>query len=62
MARPVAKHASTNAAKTEIMAYLKLVLETGFARQAELGNGDIELTLLSGEVFHLSETSITRIG
>jgi hypothetical protein len=44
------------------MACLKLVSENGFARQADLGNGDIELTLLSGEVFHLGQTSITRIG
>ncbi len=44
------------------MACLKLVLDAGFARQADLGDGDIEFILLSGEVFHLGQTSIRRVG
>ncbi len=60
-ARSTVKRPSNHAAKTDVMACLRLIMWTGFARQAELGNGDIELTLLSGEVFHLGQTSVTRV-
>ncbi|MFZ0066420.1 MAG: hypothetical protein WAK90_09630 [Pseudolabrys sp.] len=34
----------------------------GLAEWIALGNGIFELTLFSGEIFHLDETSVTRIG
>jgi hypothetical protein len=33
-----------------------------FARWSALGDGIIELTLFSGELFHFDETSLTLVG
>jgi hypothetical protein len=48
-------------AKAAVMAYVERLARDGFARCSEADNGVIELTLSSGEVFHLGKTSITRI-
>lgn len=49
-------------AKTAVMSYARQVTRQGIARWTALGNGIFELTLFSGEIFHLDETSVTRIG
>ena len=49
-------------AKTAVMSCARLVTRQGLAQWTALGNGIFELTLFSGEIFHLDETSITRIG
>jgi hypothetical protein len=48
-------------AKAAVMAYVERLVRNGFARCVEADNGVIELTLSSGEVFHLGKTSVTRI-
>ena len=49
-------------AKTAVMSYARQVTRQGLAQWTALGNGNFELTLFSGEIFHLDETSVTRIG
>ena len=49
-------------AKTAVMLYARQVTRQGLAQWTGLGNGIIEVTLFSGEVFHLDETSVTRVG
>ena len=52
-------------AKTAVMSYARQVTRPnrkGLAQWTALGNGIFELTLFSGEIFHLDETSVTRIG
>jgi len=49
-------------AKTAVMSYARQVTRQGLAQCTALGNGIFELTLFSGEIFHLDETSVTRIG
>ena len=49
-------------AKTAVMSFVRQLARQGFARRTALCNGVIELTLVSGEVFHLDETSVTRVG
>jgi hypothetical protein len=51
-----------NPAKTAIMSYARQLAGEGRAQWITLGSGTIELTLLSGEVFHLDKASVTRIG
>jgi hypothetical protein len=55
------KRRDADPAKAAVMAYLARLARDGFARRSEADNGVIELTLSSGEVFQLGETSITRI-
>jgi hypothetical protein len=43
------------------MAYVERLARNGFALYREIESGVIELTLWSGEVFELGETSVTRI-
>jgi hypothetical protein len=43
------------------VADLGRLVRGGLARWSRAGDGVIELTLSSGEVFHLGRTSITRI-
>ena len=49
-------------AKTAVMSYARQVTRQGLAQWTALDNGIFELTLFSGEIFHLDETSVTRIG
>jgi hypothetical protein len=49
-------------AKTAVMSFVSQLARQGLAQWTALGNGIIELTLFSGEVFHLDETSVTRVG
>jgi hypothetical protein len=48
-------------AKAAVMEYVQRLARDEFARCSAADNGVIELTLSSGEVFHLGKTSITRI-
>jgi hypothetical protein len=48
-------------AKAAVMEYVQRLARDGFARCSTADNGVIELTLSSGEVFHLRKKSITRI-
>jgi hypothetical protein len=48
-------------AKTAVMSFVRQLTRRDLAQWTALGNGIIELTLLSGEVFHLDETSVTRV-
>lgn len=43
------------------MAWIGGLIQAGHAEWVMLGNGDIELRFMSGEVFHLGETTVTRI-
>jgi hypothetical protein len=49
-------------AKAALIAFVTQSAREGLAQWTTLGNGIIELTLFSGEVFHLGETSVTRVG
>jgi hypothetical protein len=49
-------------AKTAVMSCARQLTRQGLAQWTALGNGIFELTLFSGEIFHLDETSVTRIG
>jgi hypothetical protein len=51
----------TENAKAAVMASVDRLARDGFARCAEADNGVVELTLSSGEVFHLGKTCVTRI-
>jgi hypothetical protein len=53
---------ATNPGKIEVIKCLASIVNDGLAQWANLANGDVELTLLSGETFHLGQTTITRIG
>jgi hypothetical protein len=43
------------------MAHVQRLVHAGLAWCCEMENGVIELTLCSGEVFHLGKTSVRRI-
>jgi hypothetical protein len=62
MFRLLASSGSADLGKTEVIKYLASIVNDGFAKWAELANGDVELTLLSGETFHLREATVTRVG
>ena len=49
-------------ARTAVMSFVRQLAQRGLAQWTALGNGTIELTLFSGEIFHLDETSVTRVG
>jgi hypothetical protein len=49
-------------ANAAVMSFVRQLARQGLARWTALCNGVIELTLVSGEVFHLDETSVTRVG
>ena len=51
-----------NPAKTAVMSFARQLAREGLAQWTALGNGIVEVTLFSGEVFHLGETSVTRVG
>ena len=51
-----------NPAKTAVMSFAGQLAREGLAQWTALGNGIVEVTLFSGEVFHLGETSVTRVG
>jgi hypothetical protein len=44
------------------MSLFSQLAERGLARSTAPGNGIVEFMLFSGEVFHLDETSVTRVG
>jgi len=48
-------------AKAAVLAYFESLVRSGLARLSRTDSGVTELTLASGEVFHLGETSVTRI-
>jgi hypothetical protein len=48
-------------ANAAVMSFVRQLARQGLARRTALCNGVIELTLVSGEVFHLDETSVTRV-
>lgn len=47
--------------KTIVMDWIGGLITDGHAEWGMLGNGDIELRFMTGEVFHLGETTIMRI-
>ena len=48
--------------KAVVMASVSRLVSGGLAEFGRLANGDIELRFSSGEVFHLHEAGITRVG
>jgi hypothetical protein len=48
-------------AKAAVMAYVERLARDGLACCSKLDSAVIELTLASGEVFHLGKTSVTRV-
>jgi hypothetical protein len=48
-------------ANAAVLSFVRQLARQGLARRTALCNGVIELTLVSGEVFHLDETSVTRV-
>jgi hypothetical protein len=48
--------------RTLVLSYIAELVQSGLAEWVALGNGDIELRLRSGEIFHLGKTAVTRIG
>jgi hypothetical protein len=55
------KHWHPDPAKAAVLAHLGQLVRDGNARWSHAGNGVVELTLSSGEVFHLGTASVTRI-
>jgi hypothetical protein len=54
--------AYANPVKMVVMSLFGQLAEQGLARSMAPGNGLVEFMLFSGEVFHLDETSVTRVG
>jgi hypothetical protein len=55
------QRAYSDPAKAAVMSYAGKLVRLGLAEWAALNNGDMKLTLRSGEVFHLGEAAVTRI-
>ena len=55
------EHGHGDPDKARVMAWIGGLIRAGHAEWGLLGNGDIELRFLTGEVFHLGETAIRRI-
>ncbi|RUX75225.1 hypothetical protein EN904_14175 [Mesorhizobium sp. M7A.F.Ca.CA.001.07.2.1] len=53
--------AAGNRAKSHVMAAIGGLVDEGKAEWNHTATGDIELRLLSGEVFVLGEVSVTRV-
>lgn len=49
-------------AKAAVTEAIRRTVNSGVAELKPLANGDIELKLHSGEIFHLGEVAITRVG
>jgi hypothetical protein len=49
-------------AKAAVLEAIRRIVNSGVAEQKPLANGDIELKLHSGEIFHLGEVAIARVG
>jgi len=49
-------------AKAAVIEAIRRIVNSGVAELKPLANGDIELKLHSGEIFHLCEVAITRVG
>jgi hypothetical protein len=60
-ANTLGKRRATEPTKALVMAYVERLARGGIVRYREIDNGVIELTIWSGEVFELGETSVTRI-
>lgn len=56
------EHGHADPDKARVMAWIGALIRAGHAEWGMLGNGDIELRFMTGEVFHLGETAITRVG
>lgn len=54
-------HGHADPDKARVMAWIGELIRAGHAEWGILGNGDIELRFMAGEVFHLGETGITRV-
>jgi hypothetical protein len=50
-----------DAAKALFMAKVARIVEDGRGEIARLDSGTLELRLVTGEIFHLGEQSVTRI-
>jgi len=48
-------------AKALVMSHIGQLVSDGYAEWSLLDNGDVELRFLSGEVFLLADTTITRL-
>ena len=48
-------------AKALVMSHIGQLVSDGYAEWSLLDNGDVELRFLSGEVFLLADTTITRV-
>jgi hypothetical protein len=48
-------------AKALVMSHIGQLVSDGYAEWSLLDNGDVELRFLSGEVFVLADTTITRV-
>jgi hypothetical protein len=57
--RPNLSHADPD--KALVMAWIGDLIRGGHAEWGVLGNGDIEVRFMTGEVFHLGEATITRV-
>jgi len=51
----------TDPAKALVMSHIGQLVRDGHAEWSQLDNDDVELRLLSGEIFLLADNSITRI-
>jgi hypothetical protein len=48
-------------AKALVMSHIGQFVSDGYAKWSLMDNGDVELRFLSGEVFLLADTTITRV-
>jgi hypothetical protein len=53
---------AADSAKTFVMAQIARIVEDGSASIVTLDSGAVELHLATGEVFHLGDETVTRVG
>ena len=61
IADPLAKDEDADLARALVMGFIARLVRAGHGEWRPLDNGDVELRLSGGEVFHLAETTCTRI-
>jgi hypothetical protein len=54
-------HFEADPTKALVMSQVGQLVSDGYAEWSRLDNGDVELRFLSGEIFLLGDTSITRL-
>jgi len=57
---PMCHFADTD--KTQVMNWIGDLIKAGHAEGGVLSNGNIELRFITGEIYHLGDKTVTRVG